>query len=103
MRDPETDRLLADVRQAVTAARAGGVTVRACIFDATAAAVDEKAVGWPSPEARRIADSACRAVEPPTATVDPKPRPKPPALSRLLWALANRLAGRKHDAAQARA
>lgn len=103
MRDPETDRLLADVREAVTTARAGGVSVRACIFDATAAAVDEKAVGWPTAEARRIADNACRAVEPPTAAANPTPRPKPPALSRLLWAFANRLAARKQEAAQVRA
>lgn len=103
MRDPETDRLLADVRQAVTIARAGGVSVRACIFDATAAAVDEKAAGWPTAEARRIADNACRAVEPPTAMANPAPRPKPPALARLLWSLANRLAARKDKAALARA
>ncbi len=103
MRDPETARLLDDVRQAVTAARAGGVTVRACIFDATAAAVDEKADGWPTAEARHIADNACRAVEPPTAMADPTPRPKPPALARLLWALANRLATRRYNAAATRA
>jgi hypothetical protein len=103
MRDPETDRLLTDVRQAVAAARAGGVTVRACIFDATAAAVDEKAIGWPSVEARRIADNACRAVEPPTGMANPAPRPKPPALARLLWSLANRLAAQKDGAALTRA
>jgi hypothetical protein len=102
MRDPETERLLADVRQAVTAARAGGVSVRACIFDATAAAVDQKSAGWPTAEARRIADNACRAVEPPTVMANPAPRLKPPALARLLWAFANRLAAREHDADHAR-
>ena len=48
MRDPETAQLLTAVREAVVAARAGGVTVRACIFDATAAAVDEDASAWPT-------------------------------------------------------
>ncbi len=95
MRDPETDRLLTDVRHAVTAARAGGVTVRACIFDATTAAVDADAYAWPSDEARRTAENACRAVDPPTAKASTEPRPDPPALARLLWNLANRIAARK--------
>lgn len=93
MRDPETDRLLRDVQTAVTAARKGGVTTRACIFDATTAAVDVR-VAWPTQEARRIADNACRAIEPPDTIADPSPRPKPPALARLLWNLANRIAAR---------
>jgi hypothetical protein len=93
MRDPETDRLLTDVRRAVAAARAGGVTVRACIFDATAAAVDGDARTWPSPDARRTADGACRAVDPPTVKAGPKPSP-PPAAARVLFWLANRIAAR---------
>lgn len=95
MRDPETDRLLADVRRAVAAARGGGVTVRACIFDATVAAVDEDARAWPSAEARKTANDACRAVEPPTAMANSAPRSKPPAVALLLWKLADRLAARK--------
>jgi len=94
MRDPETDRLLTNVRQAVTAARAGGVTVRACIFDATVAAVDESVRGWPSAEARKTAEDACRAVDPPTVMADPQPRSQPPAIARLLFALADRIAAR---------
>lgn len=95
MRDPETDRLLTDVRKAVTAAREGGVTTRACIFDATTAAVDQHATKWPSTEARKTAEDACRALETPTAIANPEPRPRPPALARLLWAAANWLAARK--------
>jgi hypothetical protein len=94
MRDPETERLLTDVRHAVTAARAGGVTVRACIFDATTAAVDADDRTWPSAEARKTADDACRAVEPATAKAGPKP-PPPPAVARALFWLANRIAARK--------
>ena len=90
MRDPQTDRLLTDVRKAVAAARDGGATVRACIFDATAAAVDGED-RWPSPEARRTAENACRAIEPPTAKAGPKP-PPPPAVARGLFWLANRIA-----------
>lgn len=67
MRDPETEQLLENVRKAVAAARTGGVTVRACIFDATAAAVDGDGRAWPSPEARHTAQEACRAIDPPTA------------------------------------
>jgi len=93
MRDPETDQLLTDVRKAVVAARDGGVTVRACIWDATRAAVDGDASGWPSPEARRTADNACQAVDPPTAKAGPKPAP-PPAVARALFWLANRIAAR---------
>lgn len=93
MRDPETDRLLTDVRRAVATARAGGVTVRACIFDATVAAVDEDASAWPSAAARRTAEGACRAVDPPTAKAGPKP-PPPPAVARALFWLANRAATR---------
>ena len=95
MRSPETERLLTEVRRAVATARAGGVTARACIFDATTAAVDEKAGGWPTAEARRVADNACRAVEPPTVMADPTPRTKPPVLAGLLWNVANWLATRK--------
>jgi hypothetical protein len=91
--DPETDQLLTDVRNAVVAARDGGVTVRACIWDATRAAVDCEASGWPSPEARRTADNACQAVDPPTAKAGPKP-PPPPAVARALFWLANRIAAR---------
>lgn len=94
MRDPETSRLLADVRDAVVAARAGGVAVRACIFDATAAAVDGDSRNWPSPEARRTAEDACRAVDAPTVMADPRPRPKAPAVARALFWLANRIAAR---------
>jgi hypothetical protein len=94
MRDPEVDRLLTDVRKAVVAARSGGAAVRACIFDATSAAVDGEVRGWPSTEARKTADDACRAVDPPTAMPDPRPRPKPPAAARLLSNLANWLASR---------
>ncbi|MFJ8348971.1 hypothetical protein ACIQ9J_21945 [Streptomyces sp. NPDC094153] len=77
-------------------ARAGGVTVRACIFDATVAAVDEEVRAWPSAEARRTAENACRAVDPPTVTARPVPAPKPPAAARLLWSLANRIAARQN-------
>ncbi|MFI8872424.1 hypothetical protein [Streptomyces sp. NPDC055243] len=94
MRDPESDRLLRDVQTAVVAAREGGVTTRACIFDATTAAVDARAA-WPTQEARRIADNACRAIEPPDAMADPAARTKPPALARMFWGLANRIAARK--------
>jgi len=94
MRDPETERLLTDVRKAVAAAREGGVTVRACIWDATHAAVDGDDRSWPSPEARHIADGACRAVEPPTAKADPTPRPQPPRTAWILFRLANRIAQR---------
>lgn len=95
MRDPKTDRLLTDVRHAVAAARTGGVAVRACIWDATRAAVDGRATGWPSEEARRTADDACRAVDPPTVKAGPKPPPPPPrALARALFWLANRIAAR---------
>ncbi|MFJ5973554.1 hypothetical protein [Streptomyces sp. NPDC093060] len=97
MRDPETDRLLTDVRRAVAAARAGGATTRACIFDATTAAVDADATAWPSDEARHAANNACRVVEPPTVKANPAPRSKPPALTRLLWHLANRVAERKQQ------
>lgn len=64
MRTNETERLLKDVSKAVAIARARGVTARACIFDATAAAVDGDARVWPSPEARHIAEEACKAVDP---------------------------------------
>jgi hypothetical protein len=94
MRHPETSRLLAGVRDAVVAARTGGVAVRACIFDATAAAVDGDSRNWPSPEARRTAEDACRAVDPPTAKAGPKP-PPPPATARALFWLANRIAARR--------
>jgi hypothetical protein len=67
MRDPETTRLLADVQTAVVAARRGGVTARACIFDAAAAAADPDAAGWPSRPARRVAETAARAVDEPAA------------------------------------
>lgn len=93
MRDPETDRLLRDVQGAVVAARKGGVTTRACIFDATTAAVDVR-VDWPTQEARHIADNACRAIEPPDAKGGPKPS-LPPAAARGLFWLANRIAARK--------
>jgi hypothetical protein len=93
MRDPETDRLLADVRKTVAAARSGGVTVRACIFDATAAAVDGELRTWPSPEARHTAENACRAVDPPTAKAGPKPPPLPAAARALFW-LAHRIAAK---------
>ncbi|MDX3714394.1 hypothetical protein PV733_36815 [Streptomyces europaeiscabiei] len=93
MRDPETSRLLTDVRTAVAAARAGGVAVRACIFDATTAAVDGELREWPSPEARHTAEGACRAVDPPTAKAGPTP-PPPPAVARALFWLANRIAAR---------
>jgi hypothetical protein len=93
MRDPETNRLLTDVRRAIVAAREGGVTVRACIFDATYAAVDGED-HWPSAEARKTAEDACRAVDPPTAKAGPKP-PPPPAAARALFWLANRIASRR--------
>jgi hypothetical protein len=93
MRDPETSRLLDAVRSTVAEARRGGATVRSCIWDATAAAVDV-APGRPSREARAIADAACRAVEPPTARANPTPRPKVPLLARVLFAAANGIARR---------
>ena len=93
MRDPQTDQLLTDVQQAVARARKGGVTVRACIFDATAAAVDGEA-HWFSPEARRTAENACRAVDPPTVKANPQPLPKAPLAARVLLGLANRIAER---------
>lgn len=71
MRDPETARLLTDVKTAVVAARTGGVTARACIFDATAAAVDADARGWPSRDARRTAEAAALALNLP-AVADPE-------------------------------
>lgn len=92
MRDPQTAQLLTDVKQAVARARQGGVTVRACIFDATTAAVDGEA-HWPSPEARRTAEDACRAVDPPTVKAGPKP-PPPPRIARALFWLANRITER---------
>lgn len=61
MRDPQTDQLLTNIRKAVAAARDAGVTVRACIFDATCAAVDGDGRAWPSREARHAAENACRA------------------------------------------
>lgn len=73
MRDPKTERLLTDVRLAVTAARAGGVSAQACLFDAAVAAVDKEPVGWPSAEARSVAVAACRALEPPDALAAPAP------------------------------
>jgi len=93
MRDPRTDQLLTDVRNAVTAAREGGVTIRACIFDATTAAVDADGRTWPSAEARKTAEDACRAVDPPTVKAGPKPPPPPPVARALFW-LANRIATR---------
>jgi hypothetical protein len=45
-----------------------------------------------SPEARSIADNACQAIEPPTARLNPAPRPKPPLLARMLYAAANHIA-----------
>jgi hypothetical protein len=63
MRDPETERLLSEVRRAVTAARQGGATVHACVWDAAQAATDEGSTGWPSGTARRVADTACLAIE----------------------------------------
>lgn len=92
MRDPQTDQLLTDVQQAVARARKGGVTVRACIFDATTAAVDGES-GWPSTEARRTAEGACRAVDPPKVKAGPKPPPPPPVARALFW-LANRITER---------
>jgi hypothetical protein len=64
MRDPETDRLLTEVRRAVAAARAGGVTVHACLFDAAVAAVDQEVHAWPSAAARKIAAAASTAAAP---------------------------------------
>jgi hypothetical protein len=94
MRDPETAHLLQAVQSAVIEARQGGVTVRACIWDATAAAVDGEPTPWPSPEARRTADNACRAVDPPRARANPEPRPEPPLLARWLFATADWVARR---------
>jgi hypothetical protein len=94
MRDPEIERLLTEVRRAVVDARAGGVTVGACLFDATVAAVDKTVQGWPSADARRAAVAASRVMEPPVVSPAPAPGRKPPALARLLWSLANRIAAR---------
>ncbi|WP_405506417.1 hypothetical protein OG323_06315 [Streptomyces cyaneofuscatus] len=94
MRDPETDRLLTDVRAAVIAAREGGAAIRACIWDATAAAVDQKMQTY-SPEARSIADAACSAVEPPSAAPAKGPQVPPPFLAKLLWSAANWIASRQ--------
>ncbi|MDH6489606.1 hypothetical protein [Streptomyces sp. SAI-127] len=91
MRDPETARLLDDVRRAVAAARAGGVTARACLFDATTAAVDQSAAAWPSVHARQVAESACRALDRSPVRANPAPRPRPPLLARLLLRLAEQL------------
>lgn len=78
MRDPETERFLQAVRNAVAEACRGGVTIRACIWDATVAAVDGESHTWPSKEARRTAEAACRAVDPPTVAAAPD-APQPPA------------------------
>lgn len=94
MRDQITDQLLTAVRAAVAQARAGGVTTRACIWDATAAAVDADNRSRPSTEARRTANAACRAIEPSEARADTAPRPKAPRLARVLFAAANYLARR---------
>ncbi|MEU0950477.1 hypothetical protein ABZ379_48840 [Streptomyces canus] len=91
MRDPETERLLTDVRRAVAAARTAGVTTRACLFDATTAAIDQNAATWPSTHARQVAENACRALDPPTVMANPAPRPRPPLLARLLLRLAEQL------------
>jgi hypothetical protein len=65
VRSPEVERVLTDVRRAVTEARAGGAGLRACIWNATTAAVDApSARAWPSEKARRTADAACLAVDP---------------------------------------
>ncbi|MER7487920.1 hypothetical protein ABTY20_18835 [Streptomyces sp. NPDC126497] len=90
MRAPETERLLAEVRRVVAEARAGGVSVQACIFDATVAAVDGGTRSWPSAEARGIAVAACRAVEPPSVAELRLPS-KPPSLVQRLRALARRM------------
>jgi hypothetical protein len=93
VRDPRTQQLLTEVTKAVAAARAGGVSIRTCIWDATAAAVDGDARTWPSAEARATAENACRAVDPPTVEAGPPPTPAPPAARALFW-LANRIAAR---------
>lgn len=84
MRDAKTERLLTDVRLAVTAARAGGVSAEACLFDAAVAAVDVCPVGCPSAEARSVAAAASRCVRASagvtTVVIEPEP-------SRLLAAL----------------
>jgi hypothetical protein len=77
MRDHETERLLWEVRRAVVAARLNGVSAKACIFDATVAAVDSSVRVFPSEEARRAAVRACRAVDAPEPVPDPAPRPQP--------------------------
>jgi hypothetical protein len=86
MRTEETSRLLAAVRKAVTEARAGGVTARACVFDATVSAVDCERFGWPSSQARTAAEAACRGLEPTTAAavVVATDQPAPPLVARLL-------------------
>jgi hypothetical protein len=94
MRDPETARLLRAVSVAVADAREGGCAARACIWDATVAAVDGEYREHASPEARRTADGACRAVDPPTVKAGPRP-PDPPRLARWLLRLGNALASRK--------
>lgn len=95
MRGSETDRLLTEVRRVVVDARAGGVTVGACLFDATVAAVDKTVQGWPSAEARKAAVAASRVMDPPSVTATPEPGPRPPMAARLLWSLANRIAARQ--------
>jgi hypothetical protein len=102
MRDTKAERLLTDVRKAVAAARAGGVSVRACVFDAVVAAVNEKTDGWPTAEARHIADEACRAVESPTDQQDQEDQEEPPGRafhelqeSGLLWLINHRILHRR--------
>lgn len=64
MRDPKAEALLIVVREAVTEARRAGVTEMACLWDAAVAAVDKGAHGEPSTEARKLADSIRRLMEP---------------------------------------
>jgi hypothetical protein len=94
MRDLGTERLLKEVRRAVVDARAGGVTISACLFDAAVAAVDETTQGWPSANARKAAVAASRVMDPSVIGAAPTPTRKPPSAARLLWSLANRIAAR---------
>lgn len=71
MRDPNIDRLLTEVRQAVANARAGGATIHACVWDATAAAVDADAHRGLTREARQAADAATAAVAEATIQLSP--------------------------------
>lgn len=61
MRSADTEALLTKVRQAVAEARRAGVTVEACLWDATVAAVDQDPDGVASLETRKVAERVAAA------------------------------------------